>query len=83
MADPNTAAAPEMAARNARALRSIPAADHPLRWERYSAICDQIADAANGFAELGLDDVSAQLNEARDRLVRAWSAIVTAEREGR
>lgn len=64
-------------------LKALRKSQFPLRFEEYSRIHDKLAQAADGFAELGYDDLAKELDAVRGRLGQAWDAIAAAEREGR
>jgi len=64
-------------------LREIPRTRQPLSFEAYSALYDKITAAEERFADLGLDDLAAEMAAVATRLYLAWNAITTAEREGR
>jgi hypothetical protein len=64
-------------------LRDLPARRFPLRFEKYSKLYDELNIAATRFANLGYDDLAAEMEAVRDRLHRAWNAIMDAERSGR
>lgn len=64
-------------------LREIPRNRQPLSFETYSALYDKIAVAEERFDDLGLSDLAAEMDAVNTRLTQAWSAITTAEREGR
>lgn len=64
-------------------LREIPRNRQPLSFESYSALYDKINVAEERFADLGLNDLAAEMSAVRVRLSLAWDAITTAEREGR
>ncbi|EPY00924.1 hypothetical protein K678_13598 [Magnetospirillum fulvum MGU-K5] len=64
-------------------LREIARKRQPLSFEAFSALYDKLGAAADGFADLGLNDLAAEMCAVRVRLSQAWAAITTAEREGR
>lgn len=60
-------------------LTTIDTDQHPLNWDRYSRLYNELDTAAAGFVAIGHGDLAAAMERVRAELYNAWNLIQAKE----